>query len=246
MEITSVLWEYAVRILPGVGVGAVVLATRPRPIARVGVYVLLFVLLRDAMTPVGLWSLGSEGFFWLRIYPSPLFMILFGIVTLSATFGIYLLDEEQRRLVRWFDGPSPALGGLLGLAAALVVVAPLFVVYRTVPIAERGGQVAASLLLPLAVFALLGNLFEEWLFRGYVLGYLAERRSRLSAGIVSGIVFAFCHVFLATTVTDVGLPLLIFTLWEGVLAGLIGAKFGVIPATVTHGGAVFLLASGLI
>ena len=58
-------------------------------------------------------------------------------------------------------------------------------------------------------------------------------------------VFAFCHVYLAMTVTGVGYPLLVFTLWEGVIAGLVGAN-GVLPSTVTHGGAIFLLSSGLV
>ena len=95
-------------------------------------------------------------------------------------------------------------------------------------------------------FAFLGNLFEEALFRGYVYGQLAQWMPPIRAGIASGVVFSFCHVYLATTVTGVGYPLLVFTLWEGVIAGVVGAKGGVIPATVTHGGAIFLLSSGLI
>ena len=48
------------------------------------------------------------------------------------------------------------------------------------------------------------------------------------------------------TVSDIGYPLLVFTLWEGTIAGIVGARGGVIPATLTHGGAIFLLSSGLI
>jgi uncharacterized protein len=47
-------------------------------------------------------------------------------------------------------------------------------------------------------------------------------------------------------VTGVGYPLLVFTLWEGVIAGVVGAKRGVLPAALTHGGTIFLLSSGLI
>jgi hypothetical protein len=68
----------------------------------------------------------------------------------------------------------------------------------------------------------------------------------VTAGIASGVVFAFCHIYLATTVTDAGVNLLAFTLWEGIIAGLVGAKGGVLASTVTHGGAIFLLSSGLI
>jgi hypothetical protein len=70
--------------------------------------------------------------------------------------------------------------------------------------------------------------------------------SPIKAGVSSGIVFAFCHIFLAITVTGIGYPLLVFTLWEGVIAGIVGARCGVIAATLTHGGAIFLLSSSLI
>ena len=126
------------------------------------------------------------------------------------------------------------------------MVAPLVVVYQHTAIAFRGGPVPFQNIPAILVFALLGNLLEESLFRGYVYGWLAERMPPIKAGISSGVVFAFCHVFLAITVTDIGYPLLVFTLWEGIIAGIVGAKGGVIPATVTHGGAIFLLASGLV
>jgi membrane protease YdiL (CAAX protease family) len=134
----------------------------------------------------------------------------------------------------------------VGLVGVLVVVGPLAVAYRHVPIAARGGLVPHDLLLPTLVFALLGNLLEEALFRGYVYGWLIQTMRPLSAAVVSGVVFAFCHSYLATTVTGVGYPLLVFTLWEGTIAGVVGAKCGVLPAALTHGGAIFLLSSGLI
>src|SRR5690606_32231308 len=97
----------------------------------------------------------------------------------------------------------------------------------------------------LLVFALLGNLLEELLFRGYVYNNFRTKDVDLRAGVASGFVFAACHVFLAATVTSVGVPILLFTLWEGVIGGIVGAKYGVLPAAVVHGGAIFMLTSGL-
>ena len=51
---------------------------------------------------------------------------------------------------------------------------------------------------------------------------------------------------LALTVTDVGYPLLLFALYEGVIAGLVAMKYGVIPAALTHGLAIFIISSGLL
>jgi membrane protease YdiL (CAAX protease family) len=163
---------------------------------------------------------------------------------LAITVALYTLDRENRSLFAWTRG-SILAGLLWGIGGALVVVAPCIIAYQFVPIELRGGAVSASLLPAILVFALLGNLLEEALFRGYVLGQLSLHMAPIKAAVASGIVFAFCHIYLATTVTSIGLPLLIFTLWEGIIAGIVGAKSGVLFSSLTHGGAIFLLASGL-
>jgi hypothetical protein len=201
--------------------------------------------MRDAMTPLGLWSLGAtNGVFWIRLSSDPLFLIIFGILSLGTVAALYMADRENREHLVWFREDS-VLGTVLGVVGSIAVVAPFFLLYPRIEMGARGGPVASSLLLPILIFTLLGNLFEETLFRGYVLRYLEEKHRPLIAGIYSGLVFAICHIFLATTVTGIGTPILLFTIWEGVIAGLVGAKYGLIPATLTHGGAVFLLSSGL-
>lgn len=68
----------------------------------------------------------------------------------------------------------------------------------------------------------------------------------LHAALASGVTFGLGHIFLALTVTGIGYPLLVFALYEGIIAAMIRMKFGVIPAAITHGMAIFFLASGLI
>ena len=145
----------------------------------------------------------------------------------------------------WFK-ENKLTGIVIGFLGCLTVVLPFLITYRFIDIDVRGGIVPVSLLTPILIFALLGNLFEETLFRGYVIGILDASKGLVYKGLVSGLIFAFCHIFLATTVTDIGIPLLLFTLWEGAIAGLVGVKYGIIPATLTHGGAIFLLSSGLL
>jgi membrane protease YdiL (CAAX protease family) len=218
--------------------------TRKEPRLRIPIYLALFVLFRDAMTPLGLWAFGSQAGFWIRMRGDAAFLVVMAIFSLAMSVGLYWGDRENRPLFQWIRGPA-LRGAAVGIAGAAVVVAPLALIYRQVPIIERGGAVPTALLPALFAATLLGNLFEEALFRGYVFGFLAQRMPPLKAGVVSGFVFAFCHVFLATTVTDVGYSLLVFTLWEGIVAGIVGAKCGVVPAAISHGGAIFLLSSGL-
>jgi membrane protease YdiL (CAAX protease family) len=238
--------SYLARVAPGLVLGVVLLfLARREPRVRIVLYLALFILLRDAMTPLGLWSFGAQVFFWIRLLDDPWFLILFGIACLGLSIAIYFLDRENQPLLQWTRGNWPR-GLLWGVVGALVVVAPFAVIYRYTPIDTRGGPVSSHLLPAILVFALLGNLLEEALFRGYVYGQLAQKMAPLGAAIASGVIFFFCHIYLATTVTDAGYPLLVFTLWEGIIAGIVGSKGGVLPSTLTHGGAIFLLSSGLI
>ncbi len=245
IEAFKLLVAYLLRVWPGLLLGAaMLLLARDRPRLRIVLYVALFILLRDAMTPLGLWSFGAAGFFWIRLHSNPWFLALFGVASLGFTLSLYHFDAANRPLLP-LERRSSWQGLVLGIGGALLVVAPLALIYAGTPVAARGGGVPRAHLPTILVFTLLGNLWEEALFRGYVYGLLARDHSPMQAGVASGVVFAFCHIFLAITVSDVGYPLLAFALWEGVIAGLVGAKHGVLPATLTHGGAIFLLTSGL-
>ncbi len=249
--------EYLLRVLPGLVLVAVVMyGMRPTAAARVALYLLAFVLLRDALTPLGLWRFGvHSGVFWIRLSDDPWFLVLFGLSAAAMATAVYAADKENRHGVVLLRGEvlKGVVAGLLGFA---LVVLPLVLLYRLVPLAQRGGEVEAGLLPAILVFALLGNFLEELLFRGYVLAGLTRHAARaagrtrlgsiMTPGVQSGFVFALCHVFLATTVSSAGAPLLLFTLWEGVIAGIVGERYGVLPATITHGGAIFLLSSGLV
>lgn len=93
---TSVfLLDYPLRILPGLTVlaAAFLVLGRCAPLLRIVVVLLGFVLLRDAMTPLGLWSLGTtpNGVVWLRLAPDPIVLIGFGasgvLLALAVAFG---------------------------------------------------------------------------------------------------------------------------------------------------------------
>lgn len=55
------LLAYAIRISPGLSAAIVLLSLLPREQtgARLCVHLGLFILVRDAMTPVGLWEIGA-------------------------------------------------------------------------------------------------------------------------------------------------------------------------------------------
>jgi hypothetical protein len=270
----ELLFSHALRALPGLValVALLLVLPRSRAGARLPLYIAIFILLRDAMTPVGLWSIGDEAFFWLRFSPKAAAMIGFGITSLVISSLMLLAEPQLRALVVWFSAPAGSetaetaprsgstdagrsrswrdvTGGVaLGVVAAGVIAAPLLLVYSGVPIAERGGAVASRLLPAALAAALLGNLYEELLFRGFLQGYLLRRfaLTPLHAAVASAVAFAAGHSFLAVTVTDVGAPLLLFVFYEGLICALVRMRRGTIPAAIAHGGAIFLLVGGVV
>jgi hypothetical protein len=64
----EIFTNYLARVAPGVLLTvAVLVLTKRSPGLRIVTYLSLFVLLRDAMTPLGLWSFGNQAFFGIRM-----------------------------------------------------------------------------------------------------------------------------------------------------------------------------------
>ncbi len=248
VDLFSNLLDYVNRTAPAVGLIALIFVlARPNRQVRVLLYTLTFILLRDALTPSSLWSLGiAGGVPWIRFYPSHLFLIGMGVSSLLFTVLLVVGDRENSQDVVFLRKGDSLRGWIASVVGLVVVLTPILIASHRIGIEERGGAVDPNLLGSILVFALSGNLLEELLFRGYVYNLLKRRDADLKAGVMSGFIFALCHVFLATTVTSIGVPLLLFTVWEGVICGIVGGKYGVLPAAAVHGGAIFVLASGLI
>lgn len=256
------LAAYVIDVAPGLLLVVAALALVPgRMVAvRVLIAILGFVLLRDAMTGHGLWRFGTvpEGStLWLRFTADPILLISLSVLSLAATGGLVAAFRQRSRGMRW-TADRAWLSIPVGLLGAALIVAPFTLRYGSVPalteglglpevpLDARGGAVAAGVLIPLLVFALCGNLLEEVLFRGLLQSELEHHTTVLRSALASAVLFAACHVFLASTVTDVGWPLLVFVLFEGLVCAAIAIRHGILGATVAHGGAIFLLASGLV
>ncbi|WP_329089652.1 CPBP family intramembrane glutamic endopeptidase [Streptosporangium sp. NBC_01469] len=241
------LLTYAGRVLPGLLlIGACFALARGGgdPLLRIMVLVFGFVLIRDAMTPLGFWRFGAAGMVpWLRFTDHAGILLVFGVSTVALTALVLRLDHGLRALVRWGHFGIAAVG--LGIGGGVLAAAPVLLLSRFTPLPERGGAVALGLLPVLLFFCLAGNLAEEVLFRGFLQGRLEEHDSPQRAALLSAVLFSACHVFLASTVTGVGWPLLVFTLFEGLICAFLRLRHGVIAAALAHGTAIFLLAGGL-
>ena len=250
MEDFVIIVNYLLMLIPGLGLAAVLFLflRKAHPLLHLFIFITVFIFTRDAMTPMGLWRLGGEDFLWIRFIDDPFILLFLGFSSIVFVILMQMGSPELAVHVKWFEG-NKLLGILIGVTGAVMVALPLILVYRFGGSIENRGGVVPLILLPFILFMTLsGNLYEEVLFRGYIYGWLTgeEKIKPVLAGLMSGVFFSFGHVFLAFNVTNVGISLLVFTLWEGILAGLVRSRFGVVPAVLTHGLAVFLLTSGLI
>lgn len=243
------LLPYALELTPWIALTAVAFLLVPRtaPLGRVAIGILGFLLVRDAMTEHGLWALGvADGVLWLRFIDAPVALLVMGALSAGLAAAIcWGLGRDARRRMR-FVGRSRLGSVLVGLGGAVIVVLPVLGIQwlADVPLAERGGAMSPTALVVLPLFALAGNALEEVLFRGGLQGTLDVPGWR--GALASGTAFAAGHVMLATLVTDIGWPLVAFTLWEGIVCGFVWLRGGLVGSTLTHGLAIAVLASGLL
>lgn len=243
--------DYTIRILPALLLVAIAFAITPRKeIAfRILLLILGFILMRDAMTPLGYWQFGTTvdplPSLWLRFIDNPLILTTFGVASLLVTAMILVASRDLYALVKW-GKPRRLSTYIVGLAGSVVIAAPLLLIYTFIPLELRGGEFAAVALPSLLLMSLFGNFMEEVLFRGFIQGHLEKLYGAVKALVLSALLFAIGHIFLASTVTSIGVPILLFTLYEGFVCGYVRNKSGVIASTISHGLAIFILASALI
>src|SRR5512142_2181114 len=99
----TLLIHYIIRLIPALAVLALFVLLLPRKSAelRIAAYILLFVAIRDAMTPTGLWRFGSEGFFWMRFIENPGMLFALAVLSLFLAGLLITADADLRRYIVW-------------------------------------------------------------------------------------------------------------------------------------------------
>lgn len=243
------LLEYGIRIFPGLFILSISYFLLPKKERIIKMFLLLFgfILMRDTMTPLGFWEFGfANNTLKLRFINDPLILLVLGFTSLVVSLVLYRVDEDLKRNLKWFSNHSKFQNIIVGILSSLVVVLPFRISYFWTSASQQEDLVPLKMLLPLMIFALLGNFLEEILFRGYFQNYLKKQRiDVLKRVLLSALFFSIGHIFLASTVTNLGVIILIFTFWEGLVCAVLYEKYGIISATLAHGLSIFLLSSGI-
>jgi membrane protease YdiL (CAAX protease family) len=249
----ATLFAYVRLLIVVVLAMALLLWRLPRgwPWARVVVYIGSFIVARDAMGRVGLWRIAPAELWFTR---EPIELLGLALLAGMAVVALLVGERELRALVVW-KKHSISHGLIFGLAGAAVVLVPVaawhqLMLHDLVPDVqgahgETSGFAHAGL-LALLVLALVGNLLEELLFRGYVQGLLEQRTTPDNAALLSGLAFGACHLELLIVSSHVGVPFIIFVFWEGLVAAAARRRSGLIASTVAHGLAIFAIGAGYV
>lgn len=233
-----VLIHYSTYLAPGVLLFGLWFALTPKSLTALRLLILLmaFVLMRDVMTPLGLWSLGSE--VQLGFTANAFVLAVLGGVSVLLIAVLMRVAPDLSALIVWSRGPR-GVGLVVGLAVGSLIGMPLRF-YQNIDASAIPGY---WVWLPgMVVLAYGANALEEVLFRGFLQGYLEQHAAPLRAALISGVAFAACHGFLALSVTQLGWPVLLFTLLEGLACALVRMRYGMLAATLTHGTAIPLIA----
>ena len=207
----EVLIDYAVHLAPGLLLFGAWFALTPRAQVAMRILILLaaFVLMRDAMTPLGLWALSDA--VSITFTANSFVLAVLGGLSLLMIAVLARVAPQLWQLVVWSRGHR-AVGLMAGLALGCLIGVPLRL-YQGIEAHAIPGYWAW---LPgMVVLAYGANALEEVLFRGYLQGYLEQQVTPLRAALISGVAFAACHTFLALSVTQLGWPVLLFTVIEG-------------------------------
>ncbi|SEI19668.1 CPBP family glutamic-type intramembrane protease [Pseudomonas fuscovaginae UPB0736] len=233
-----VLIHYGLYLIPGLLLCGLwfYLVPKNQPALRIAILLLTFVLLRDAMTPLGLWSLSGD--LQIGFIANPFVLAMLGGLSLGLVALLARLAPPLWQLLVVFKG-NRIVGLTVGVAAGCLIGLPLRLYQDIEPAAIAGYW---SWLPGMLVLAYGANALEEVLFRGFLQGFLEQQVTPLRAALISAVAFSACHSFLALTVTQLGWPVLAFTLLEGVACGLVRMRYGVVASTATHGTAILLIA----
>lgn len=234
----AVLTHYGTHLAPGLALFGLWFALTPKALTALRILILLgaFVLMRDAMTPLGMWALSNA--VSISFSANTFVLAALGGLSLLMIALLARVAPQLWRLVVWTKAHL-ATGLVVGLAVGCLIGVPLRL-YQGIEAQAIPGYWAW---LPgMVVLAYGGNALEEVLFRGFLQGYLEQQVTPLRAALLSGVAFAACHAFLALSVTQLGWPVLLFTLLEGLACALVRMRFGVLAATLAHGTAILLIA----
>ncbi|MDO5634554.1 MAG: CPBP family intramembrane metalloprotease [Micrococcus sp.] len=187
----------------------------------------------------------------------PTTLLVLTLASALAALAVALVLRSRQRSVSWTGG-TPLLAIALGLLGAAVLCVPGALLLGGVerlatylgiePLDHIVATSATGLLtlVPLALLCLAAAAVPEVLFRGFLQAELEGHGPVWRAVLANAALYSSAYGVLALVVLATGWVPLAFTFAVGLVCALVSLRGGVLAATLAHGGAVFVLVSGLL
>lgn len=120
----SLLIDYGVYLLPGLSLCALWfwLTPKTQPGLRIAILLLSFVLMRDVMTPLGLWSLSGD--VQIGFISNPFMVAVLGALSLAIIAALARIAPDLWELVVWRKR-NLVVGLILGITVGCAIGIPL-------------------------------------------------------------------------------------------------------------------------
>lgn len=201
-----------------------------------------FIYLRDSLIPTKLWFINvkiDENLFNFKFIEDSDILFILSILCLINGIIIYYINKNV--LTVKILHTNIFNGIIVGIGFSLLIYYPIYMI-RQLPLNLFFENLFKNKILSLAniCMCLFGNFVEEILYRGLLAKYLKSYGiETLRSYIIQAAFFTILHMYLAYLMTDIGIPILLFTFYEGFICAYIENKYGIFSSTIAHGLAIF-------
>ena len=198
-----------------------------------------FIITRDSMVPTGLWTITND--LDMHFINSPKILSVISALCLMDLVLMHFVNRKRYPISLVKVGNTTFGAVAIGACTSLVIFLPVML-YRQFTSHVNDVVYDMPYLLGTLALCLCGNLVEEVLYRSYLADYLRSQKvAPIQSMLIQAYMFTILHCYLAFIVTDVGIMILLFTMYEGFICAYVEAYYGVLASAIAHGLAIFCI-----
>ena len=199
---------------------------------------LIFIFARDAMIPTGLWTITRD--MQMKFTSDAPALIIIALLSLFCACLMYMVNKTYTPVTLFRS--TPLISVCAGVIISLVICFPVYLLRKLQAADQLQSNLGVGLILANLGICLAGNLTEEILYRSFLASYfkgigISATRSML----LQASTFAVCHIYLAFVLTKTGIPIIVFTFYEGLLCAYLEHWHGLVSSALAHGLAIFFI-----
>ncbi len=199
---------------------------------------LIFIFARDAMIPTGLWTITRD--MQMKFTNDAPALIIIALLSLFCACLMYVVNKTYTPVTLFRSAPIISI--CAGVIISLIICFPVYLLRKLQAVDQIQSDLGAGLVIANLGICLAGNITEEILYRSFLASYFKSIGiSATRSMLLQASTFSVCHIYLAFVLTKSGLPVIVFTFYEGLLCAYLEHWHGLVSSSLAHGLAIFLI-----